>query len=218
LGFRFSDDAGICIDRWVALGSLARIEPPETRTKFERVTIACDVQNPLLGAEGASRIYGPQKGLRVEDFPVAEKCLGQLVAVVGKDLGLDCSEEPGAGAAGGLGYGLRVFQRGEFEPGFDIFARLAKLAEKIERTDLVVTAEGSIDAQTDMGKGTGAIAKLAREQGKRCVGLAGYLPQKENRAFDLALGIAPELTTIEEAKGRPAEWLRKLSAVAAQRI
>jgi glycerate kinase len=215
LGYKFTDVAGYCLDRWVSVSELMTIEKPGEAVAFGKVTIACDVQNPLLGPNGASRIYGPQKGLREEDFAIAEKCLGRLAEVVKRDLGKDCSEEAGTGAAGGLGYGLRVFLDGKFEGGFDIFARLARLKEKIERADLVITAEGSIDAQTDMGKGTGAVAKLAREAGKRCVGLAGYLPQKENRAFDLALGMAPELTTVEEAKREPAKWLRKLSEVAA---
>ena len=218
LGFRFLDLNEYCLDRWVSLDQLLRIEPPTTRPAFAEVTIACDVQNPLLGPSGASRIYGPQKGLRPEDFPIAERCLGRLVDVVRADLNLDCGEEPGTGAAGGLGYGLRVFLDGKFEPGFNIFSRLANLPAKIAAADLVLTAEGSIDAQTEMGKGTGAIAALAREHKKHCIGLAGYLPQKENRAFNLTLGIAPEITSIDEAKRHPAHWLQKLSALAATHI
>jgi len=218
LGFEFLDLNEYCLDRWVSLDRLLKIEPPATRPTFAEVTIACDVQNPLLGPTGASRIYGPQKGLRAEDFPIAEKCLERLVDVVRSDLNLDCSDEPGTGAAGGLGYGLRVFLDGKFEPGFGIFSRLANLPAKVAAADLVITAEGSIDAQTEMGKGTGAIATLAREHNKRCIGLAGYLPQKENRAFDLSLGIAPELAPVDEAKRNPAHWLQKLSALAATRF
>ncbi len=218
LGFRFIDHHGFAIDRWISLDSLAHIRAPAHPASFSEVIIATDVQNKLLGAEGASRIYGPQKGLRPEDFPIAERCLARLTEVVGTDLGLACAEEPGTGAAGGLGYGLRVFLNGKFEPGFDIFARLAQLEEKIAGADLVITAEGAIDAQTDMGKGTGAVAKLARAQKKRCIGLAGFLPQKENRAFDFALGIAPELTTGDESKRNPIPWLEKLATLAAGRI
>ena len=218
LGYRFLDLTEYCLDRWVSLDRLLSIQVPEKPSFFREVTIACDVQNPLLGPEGASRIYGPQKGLRAEDFLIAEKCLGRLVDVVKTELKLDCSDEPGTGAAGGLGYGLRVFLNGQFEPGFNIFARLSNLPEKIARADLVVTAEGAIDAQTEMGKGTGAIAQIARKQKKRCIGLAGQLAQKETRAFDFTLGIAPELTSVEEAKRNPAQWLQKLSALAATRV
>jgi glycerate kinase len=218
LGFRFNDLSGFCIDRWLILQSLANIELPEHRTNFSKVTIACDVQNPLLGPNGASRIYGPQKGLRPEDFEPADKSFTRLVEVVRSQMNKDCSDEPGTGAAGGLGYGLRVFLDGQFEPGFDIFSRLANLPQKIAAADLVITAEGSIDAQTEMGKGTGAIASLARQHKKRCIGLAGYLPQKENRAFDLTLGMAPDLTSTDEARRNPTHWLEKLSALAASKI
>ncbi|MGZ8920547.1 MAG: glycerate kinase [Limisphaerales bacterium] len=218
LGYRFLDLSGYCLDRWLALDALLRIEPPAEAAHFREITIACDVQNPLLGPEGASRIYGPQKGLRPEDFSPAEKSFTRLVEVVRSQMQKDCSDEPGTGAAGGLGYGLRVFADGQFEPGFDIFSRLSNLPQKIVAADLIITAEGSIDAQTEMGKGTGAIAALARQYKKRCIGLAGYLPQKENRVFDLALGIAPDLTTIDEALRNPTRWLEKLSALAAAKI
>ena len=94
LGFKFTDTAGHCLDRWVELDHLMSITPPKDPARFAGVTIACDVQNPLLGAEGASRIYGPQKGLRHEDLPIAEKCLARLVEVVKHDLASDCSTEP----------------------------------------------------------------------------------------------------------------------------
>lgn len=215
LGFRFFDTRDYCLDHWVELSSLLRIERPHSPSDFTEVTIATDVQNQLLGPEGASQIYGPQKGLRPDDLQIAEKCLTQLAEIVRSELGLDCAKEPGTGAAGGLGYGLRVFLDGTFESGFDIFTRLSNLESRIAAADLIITAEGSIDAQTEMGKGTGAIATLARKHKKRCLGLAGYLPQKENRAFDLTLGIAPDLTNIEDAKRQPAFWLEKLAALAA---
>ena len=218
LGFRFLDGNGASLDRWLNLPSLAKVQVPDQPPSFSNVTIACDVQNPLLGPNGASRIYGPQKGLRPEDFESADKSFTRLVEVVRSQMKMDCSNEPGTGAAGGLGYGLRVFAHGAFEPGFGIFSRLANLPQKIAAADLVITAEGSIDAQTEMGKGTGAIAALARQHKKRCIGLAGYLPQKENGAFDLALGLAPDLTSIDEAKRRPAHWLEKLSALAASKL
>ena len=218
LGFRFIDLSGFCLDRWLSLPSLAQIQSPEQPPQFSKVTIACDVQNPLLGPNGASRIYGPQKGLRPEDFEPADKSFSRLVEVVRSQMKKDCSDEPGTGAAGGLGYGLRVFLDGEFEPGFDIFSRLANLPQKIAAADLVITAEGSIDAQTEMGKGTGAIASLAREHKKRCIGLAGYLPNKHNRAFDLTLGMAPDLTSVDEARRNPTHWLEKLSTLAASKI
>lgn len=215
LGFHFSDGTDNCIDRWPELDRLLHISPPADLAPFE-LLIASDVQNPLLGPSGATRIYGPQKGMRVEDFPIAERCLQRLTEVVRNDLGLDCATEPGTGAAGGLGYGLRVFLKGKFEAGFDLFARLAKLKERIDAADLVITGEGAIDVQTEMGKGTGAVANVARSLGKPCIGLAGSL-KVQSSCFSMAHGIVPAFASLEEAKAQPARWLQRVSAEAARK-
>lgn len=223
LGFRFLDKAGGVIQSWTGLEKLARIEAPEPRPGFEECVIASDVGNPLLGPEGASRVYGPQKGLKPEDFGKAEECLGRLAEVAARTFGRDAAAEPGAGAAGGLGFGLRVFLGGRFEAGFDIFARCSDLSERIKPADLVITAEGAIDAQSFMGKGTGAVAKLCRAHGKRCIGLAGTVEREpfEKAAdplFTSLHGIHPDLMALEEAKARAAEGLEELSAQAARRM
>jgi glycerate kinase len=143
-----------------------------------------------------------------------------LAEVVRTDLGIDCAAEPGTGAAGGLGYGARVFLNGRFESGFDIFARIARLSEKIDSAELVITGEGAIDRQTAMGKGTGAVARLAREHNKRCIGLAGILPDGSRAAdfFHALFSIVPELADADEAKRNAASLLELLSAKAASSI
>jgi glycerate kinase len=214
LGFRFLG-AHAEIQRWTELATLAQIVPPNEPPKFSAVTVACDVQNPLLGPEGASRIYGPQKGLRPEDMLAAEASLQRLAEVAARDLGRSAAAEPGAGAAGGLGFGLKTFLNGRFEPGFGIFSRLAKLQERILAADLVITAEGCIDAQTQMGKGTGAVAVLARELGKKCVGLAGFARERAT-IFTAVHGIHPDLATLEAAMAEPSRLLAELSANAAR--
>jgi glycerate kinase len=215
LGCRFTDFQGNQIDRWIGLDSLAHIQAPVNRPTFREVIIGTDVQNQFLGPQGATRVYGPQKGVRPEDFSIAERCLTRLSEVVRADLDLNCADEPGTGAAGGLGYGLRVFLDGKFQPGFEIFARFANLSSKIESADLVITAEGAIDAQTGMGKGTGAIAALAQSQQKPCIGLAGQLTRMETNPFTMALAIVPELTTAEDSRKDAAHWLEKLAGNAA---
>jgi glycerate kinase len=216
LGYRFEDASGAPVVHWTELDRLARIQAPARLPGFSQVIIACDVQNRLLGPEGASRIYGPQKGLRPGDFPVADRCFQRLTEVVRKDLAMDCAEEAGTGAAGGLGYGLRAFLRGTFRPGFDIFAEAADLPTRMAKADLIVTGEGALDEQTFMGKGTGAIAKLARTHSKPCIGLAGHLASRDSeKLFTLTLGIAPALTSADEAKRHAASWLEKLGAQAA---
>jgi glycerate kinase len=217
LGFRFIDSDGREISRWVELEDLARIEPPPEQAPFASVTIATDVTNPLLGPEGATRAYGPQKGLKTEDFSRAENCLAALAACVRRDLKAAAEAEPGTGAAGGLGYGLRVFLNGAFEAGFEIFAKLARLDERTRRADLVLTGEGSIDASTLMGKGTGAVARLAKLERKRCIGLAGVARERGDW-FTAVHGIYPEAATLEDALARPAESLRKLSLAVARNV
>src|SRR2546426_216490 len=99
---------------------------PAPQKDLPDLLVAVDVQNPLLGATGATRVYGPQKGLRPEDFEHAEKCLSQLAEVVERDLRLDVAAEPGTGAAGGLGFGLRCFLNARLDSGFNLFARYAR--------------------------------------------------------------------------------------------
>ena len=188
---------------------------------FNDLVIAVDVQNPLLGPNGASRIYGPQKGLRPEDFALAERCLERLAMTVTQDLRLDCAAEPGTGAAGGLGFGLRVFLGGRFAPGFGVFARLARLEERLRSAQLVITGEGALDRSSLMGKGVGMIADLCAKRGIPCLGMAGSLEsatfsEVAQPPFARTASICPRLTTADQAKEKPAFWLQKLSAEVAE--
>ncbi|MBC8001506.1 MAG: glycerate kinase, partial [Opitutaceae bacterium] len=173
-------------------------------------------QNPLLGTKGCSRIYGPQKGLRPQDFIEAEANLRRLARVLTRTTGFDAAKVPGAGAAGGLGFGLRGFFNADTQPGFEIFARAAMLRVKLRDVDLVITGEGSLDAQTLMGKGVGEIALLCRDLKIPCIGLAGHVPdpRKAKRLF-LDVRALTEVTTLEEAKARPGRWLKQIAAMAA---
>ena len=218
LGWQFLDGHDRPIEQWRQLASLRRIRPPVQQTELAELLVAVDVQNPLLGATGASRVYGPQKGLRPEDFAHAEKCLGQLAEVVKRDLHLDAAVEPGTGAAGGLGFGLRCFFNGRFESGFDIFVRYARLPERIRTAQLVITGEGAIDVSTLMGKGVGEIAKLCQQAGVPCIGLAGTLRRSElmeqtgQQYFTQVFGVSPDLTTPELAMRDAGFWLPRLAA------
>ncbi len=173
LGWRFIDGQGKDIPSWVGLAALVRIVPPADRKLFDELTIAVDVSNPLLGPEGASRVYGPQKGLLGEDIETAEACLARLAAVACRLTGGDCSVLPGAGAAGGLGFGLMVFCGGQFRSGGELFIKASRLEERMRQADLVITAEGAFDRQSLMGKGVGLVAGLAGGLGKPCICLAG---------------------------------------------
>jgi len=178
-----------------------------------------DVQNPLLGRRGASRIYGPQKGLRPTDFARAERCLGRLARVVRQQFGRDFAKVPGAGAAGGLGFGLLAFLGAKLEPGFALFARFASLEERLRAADLVITGEGAIDPSTFMGKGAGQIARRCRQLRIPCIGLAGVVtcPAKARRHFTQTQALT-DLATVHQAKAQPARWLERLAQDVARRL
>ena len=226
LGWIFRDAAGTEIRTWTDLDRLGSVEPPARPLGLAQIVIAVDVANSLLCPAGATQVYGPQKGLRPEDLVRAESCLARLAETLRPRLGPAAEREPGAGAAGGLGYGLKAFVGGGFRPGAGLFAEMAGLEDRVRQADLVITGEGALDEQTRMGKGTGFVADLAARAGKRCLGLAGRIsPSFSNPSPDGAVGgskdfaawaIVPDVATESEALARPAECLRRLAARAAQ--
>ncbi|MGD0743727.1 MAG: glycerate kinase [Verrucomicrobiota bacterium] len=219
LGWGFLDGKGNRIERWTELHRLKALCAPSHPKLFQQIVVSVDVKNPLLGARGATRIYGPQKGLRPEDFALAESCLRRLSIVVREALGKDFAGSPGAGAAGGLGFALNAFLGAKFETGFDLFARYSKLRRRIRSADLVLTGEGAIDASTMMGKGTGQIAALCREMRVPCIALAGVVRTggDKRRLFARTLALT-ELTSEAKAKAAPALWLEQLAKRAARTI
>jgi len=211
LGWQFFNTHEKDITRWTELHGLAAVRPPECTRLFEELTVAVDVQNPLLGPSGCSRIYGPQKGLKELEF--AERCLGQLAAVLEKNLRLSYADSPGAGAAGGLGFGLMSFLGAHAEPGIGIFERHARLADRVKTAALVITGEGALDAQTLMGKGVGEIANVCQRLAVPCIGMAGVVPEPEKatRKFKAAYALTPDTTDKESALGEPELWLERLA-------
>jgi glycerate kinase len=157
-------------------------------------------------------VYGPQKGLT--EFEFAERCLGAMATVLQKELHLAFANTPGAGAAGGLGFGLMSFLGAKMEPGIDIFERHAKLAERVKSAQLVVTGEGALDAQTLMGKGVGEVANICQKLGVPCLGMAGVVPEPEKakEKFKATHALTPDLTDKESALREPEMWLERLAA------
>jgi glycerate kinase len=217
-GFRFLDAQDREIQRWTDLDTLARIQPPSPQREFEEFIVAVDVQNPLLGPNGCTRVYGPQKGLREVDWPVAEKNLGRLAEIVREQFQLNCAEEPGAGAAGGLGFGLRSFFGARLAAGFELFARHAELLKHLRSVQLVLTGEGALDAQTLMGKGVGELAVLCKKHNLPCLGLAGVVPdaRRARELFTQTFALTPDLTTPERAQAEAGFWLEQAAAQAAR--
>lgn len=218
LGWKFFDERGNKIERWIELHRLSHIHPPDARDAF-LVTVAVDVQNKLLGRRGATRVYGPQKGIRPRDFDLAERSLARLVKVIHCQFGKNFAHVPGSGAAGGLGFGLLAFVGARLEPGFELFAKLAHLERRLRGADLVITAEGAIDRSTLMGKGVGEVARRCAALKLPCVGLAGTVPAecRHSRRF-FRIHALTDLTSLPHAKAKPALWLAKLATATAAKL
>jgi glycerate kinase len=219
LGFRFRNSNDEELLSWTDLDTLARVETPMQPLEFEALTIAVDVANPLLGHDGATRVYGPQKGLLGSDLLKAEACLARLAQAMRELSGEALADEPSAGAAGGLAFGLRAFGGGTYRSGGEIFATLSQLERRIQGVDLVITGEGALDAQTLMGKGVGLVAEAADRANKPCYCLAGSVsvspadvPWNGFRAF----AIVPDIADFTEATERAEPCLSRLAAHAAE--
>lgn len=214
LGWRFLNADEQEISRWTELDRLARvISPSPSPLGRMHLLVATDVRNPLLGRQGATRIYGPQKGLLPSDFAHAERCFQRVRSVLRRTNGQDLAASPGAGAAGGLGYGLLTFAGATLESGFELYARHARLDTHLAWADLLVTGEGALDASSLMGKGVGEIARRARQRGLPCFALAGRVerPADLRPWFVKVCALTPDYADTEKAMHRPAPVLRRLA-------
>jgi glycerate kinase len=211
-GWQFCDGRGREIEAWTGLGPLGRVGAPPRRRWFQELIVAVDVQNPLLGPRGATRVYGPQKGLKPRDFPRAERSLARLAQAAKRVLRVDHARRPGAGAAGGLGFGLMAFLGARPVPGFQIFADHSRLERRVRAADLVITGEGAIDRSTLMGKGVSQVAALSARAEVPCIALGGLVAlTKSERARFSCVRALTELTTAEKARAEPGRWLELLA-------
>jgi glycerate 2-kinase len=182
------------------------IEMPE-------ILVACDVRNPLLGENGATAIYGPQKG--VEDIGKMENIIETIMRVSG---GEAVAELDGAGASGGLGFGLMHFAGGTLVNGFEWLAGELKLELRIARADVVITGEGSLDAQTAEGKGPAGVAQMAKAAGKTVVAMAGRIEDGAETMFDRHYAIADLGLSLDQCIARGKELLRDLAKEEAAKL
>lgn len=119
----------------------------DERIKDTEIIVVCDVENPLIGDNGATRVYGPQKGATEDMINLLEKGLINLSEIIKSQLGMDITKIPGGGAAGGLGAGLYAFLGARLEKGIEVMKELTGLDDKIKGADLVITGEGKLDNQ-----------------------------------------------------------------------
>ncbi|MBV9865165.1 MAG: glycerate kinase [Abitibacteriaceae bacterium] len=166
LGVRFLDANGRELPPGgTALNQLHRIDLThlDPRLKDTKITVLCDVTNPLCGPDGAAFIYGPQKGASPREVEALDAALSHFADVVEATFGKDFRDIPGAGAAGGMGFGLMAFLGAHLTPGINAVLEATRFAAKLETADLVLTGEGSIDAQTLSGKALAGVADAARQ-------------------------------------------------------
>jgi glycerate kinase len=198
LGCRFFDANGAELPKGPRhLRQLARIDLGglDPRLTHVPLTVLCDARNPLLGAEGTARVYGPQKGADADAVELLEAGLEHLSLVVKEQLGKRLEAEPGGGAAGGLGYGLAALCNASLKRGFDAVSEALGLFQRVSDVDVVITGEGQIDAQTSFEKGPWSLGRLAHMQKKRVVAFAGAVVASASStrdAFDEVITVTPK--------------------------
>lgn len=196
-----------------SLGSLEKIDLSNFDRRVLDIEIkgACDVKNPLSGGQGASYVFGPQKGATLEMAEILDKNLRQYGNIIRKVLGKEVDHIEGAGAAGGLGAALIGFCNCELEKGIDLVVKYSNLEEKIKNADYVFTGEGSIDFQTKFGKTPFGVAKTAKKYNIPVIAFAGKLGRGYEELYELGIdafvGILSEVSSLDEALSKGKENL-----------
>jgi len=173
--------------------------------------VACDVSNPLTGPEGASAVYGPQKGATPAQVAELDAALGNFADIVSRDLSADVRDVPGSGAAGGLGGGIMAFLGGQLRPGIDIVLDTLRFDDKLNGADLVITGEGGMDFQTVYNKAPIGVARLAKARGIAVIGVSGSLGKEYTDVHDHGIDAVTSITSapmdLDEATDRCSELI-----------
>ena len=214
LGVRLLDAGGAELPPGgAALARLASVDASglDPRAADADFDVACDVNNPLTGPEGASAVYGPQKGATPEMVEQLDAALANFAEVVKRDLGADVDGVPGSGAAGGLGGGIMAFLEGRLRPGVDIVLDTVDLASRLDGADLIITGEGCMDFQTVYNKAPIGVARLAGERNIPVIGVSGSLGDGFTDVHEYGIAAAVAIThapmTLDEATDRVAELI-----------
>jgi glycerate kinase len=211
LGFRFIGHDGKQVSlNGRGLGQIAKIIPPAEQKTLE-VEVLCDVTNPLLGAEGAARIYGPQKGATEEMVEQLEQGLENLARIVSRDLKIEIANVPGAGASGGLSAGAICFMNAKLVSGAKTVIDFCNLEEELADADWLITGEGCFDHQSLYGKVVAAVAESANRYNTPVIVIAGQvlLPATEYKKACIrdAIACKPEDMSLDEAISKTPELL-----------
>lgn len=177
-----------------------------------RFEVACDVTNPLTGDDGASAIFGPQKGATPAMVKQLDGYLRHYAQVIEKDLGIEVENVPGAGAAGGMGAALQAFCHAELRQGIEIVTEALGLDALVKDATLVITGEGRIDSQSINGKVPIGVARVAKRYNKPVIGIAGSLTEDvgivHEHGIDAVFSVLYSICTLEEALGDAANNVR----------
>lgn len=219
LGVQLFDQQGLQLPRGgLALAQLARIsvEQLDPRLAGVRFEIAADVNNPLCGPQGASAIFGPQKGATPEQVRQLDAALWHFSDHCARVLPRDVRDEPGSGAAGGLGFAAKAFLGAQFRAGVEVVAELVGLEQAVRGADLVITGEGRFDAQTLRGKTPYGVARIARQQAVPVIVIAGTLGDGYEQMYEYGVNAAFALPsgpmTLEQACSEAPRLLRERAA------
>lgn len=175
----------------------------DSRLGATATVVACDVDNPLTGTNGASHVYGPQKGATPDMIETLDANLARFVSIVKRDMGKSVGDIPGSGAAGGLGAGLIAFLNAELKSGVEIIIDAVQLEKQLEGASFVVTGEGEINFQTVFGKTPVGVAKLAKKLGIPVIAIAGSIAdgadEVHKAGIDAIIDIVPTPMPLERA-------------------
>ncbi len=200
------------------LGRLARIDSTAKLGVLNSVEIAvaCDVTNPLCGPDGASAVYGPQKGASPEMVQRLDGNLAHLATIIERDLGVAIRDLPGAGAAGGLGAGLVAFAGGRLEKGVNLILNAVKLRDRLAAADLCLTGEGALDGQSIYGKTVVGVASLARSLSCPALAVVGSIGPGAEAVLGAGVtayfSICPGPISLDDAIARAPELIENATA------
>ena len=225
LGVRLLDTNEKQIPRGGAgLGQLASIDITELHPAIAETetVVACDVNNPLTGPNGASHVYGPQKGATPEMIETLDGHLAHFDSVLTRTLGKSFNDVPGAGAAGGLGAGLMAFLNAELQLGVDIMIDAVNLEERVKGASIVFTGEGQLDFQTAFGKTPVGVAKVAKAHNIPVIAIAGGIAEGAEAVYeagiDAMLGIVQEPMSLDDAVEDAARLIANTAEQAARLV
>lgn len=206
LGYSFLDEQGLDVGEGAqALGKVASIDAKNRHPLLDncQFRIACDVTNPLCGENGATYIYGPQKGVTEAQKESLDQDMAHFADVTETTLNCAFKNYPGAGAAGGLGFAFLSYLHASLSPGVELILDAINLSDALNGADIVVTGEGQLDRQTAMGKAPVGVAKLAKEHGAKVLAFSGSVTKEAvacNQAgIDAFFPILRRIVTLEEA-------------------